>query len=157
MNTDKEKTEFLFFLNLLDANQENAYVSCMNIIRKYAEPLDRIEILLPNVGRLCYYQTFIEDDIGNQIPQIKIFYGLYNNKKIRVYKLMKDNNLAVKAATLALNISQNKRESIYDTNLVSSDTDIINSIKRNQKLFYKYHKKVFEYRQQYLSIKYKGK
>ncbi|MCQ2575030.1 MAG: hypothetical protein MJ156_02925 [Alphaproteobacteria bacterium] len=153
----KEETEFLLLLDLLSANQENAYVSCMSICRKKLGPLERIEVFLPNVGRLCYYQSFIENWDGIQIPKIRISYGFCRNKKISVYRFMNDETLSIKAARLVVNMYRNKQLSVENTNVFSKDEDVIKRIKKNQNLFYKYYKNIFEQRQQYLLIKYKTK
>lgn len=69
------------FLDLINAGYENAYVSIIDFRSQRNNQYNRIEIFLPNVGRLCLYQNFI-DVYDVQIPQIKIFYTVSSNPNI---------------------------------------------------------------------------
>ena len=68
----KEEIKLSYLLDLFQAGQSCAYLSVINSYSKDNQPLQRIEMVVPNVGSLRLYQTFIEQD--EQIPVIKIFY-----------------------------------------------------------------------------------
>jgi hypothetical protein len=67
-------TQTKVLLDLFNAGYKNAYMSSMYFVSKQNNDYNRIEIFLPNVGRLCLYQTFC-DVLDAQIPNMTVFYS----------------------------------------------------------------------------------
>ena len=79
MNQDN----LIFWLDLFRAGYKNAYMSVIDLSFLNNSWTTRIEIVLPNVGRLCLYQGFTEIDSGAQIPKYKAFYSFASNMNFR--------------------------------------------------------------------------
>ncbi len=75
-------TKLDVLLDLFEAGYRNAYVSIMDFSSSQNNPYVRIEMVLPNVGRLCLYQTFREA-FDVQIPDITVFYSCADKPNIR--------------------------------------------------------------------------
>ncbi len=75
-------TKLNVLLDLFEAGYRNAYVSIMDFNSPQNNSYVRIEMILPNVGRLCLYQTFCEV-LDVQIPHITILYSSADEPKIR--------------------------------------------------------------------------
>lgn len=118
-------------LDLFDAGYKNAYVSVMNFSSNQNNDYCRIEIFLPNVGRLCLYQTFV-DVLDVQIPHIDIFYWTFANPNQRTKIINRD--LLKRATCIVYKI---KRYFENHDEYKMSENEVIKRAFVNQKLIRK--------------------
>ena len=128
------KTDLDFLLDLFDAGYEKAYVSVVDFVSVQDIYYHRIEMILPNVGRLCLYQKFV-DFMDEQIPHIDVFYSIANmpnlNKKIKNVDLLKR---AVKI------ICKSNKFFEMHPEYISDNDGLIKKIKNNQEMFKKQYR-----------------
>ncbi len=133
---NKNDTEINFLLGLFQAGYKNAYVSLMNFQTPLNNSYHRINMVLPNVGRLCLYQTFVEV-LDEQIPHTDIFYSDALNPNIITKIHNKD--LVYRAANIIYTTEKYFEQ--HPEHIVTDD-NFTEIIKRNQKLFQKQQEKM---------------
>ncbi len=128
------KTEVDFLLDLFDAEYEKAYVSVVDFISVRDIPYHRIEMILPNVGRLCLYQKFV-DFMDEQIPHIDVFYSIANMPNVKTK--IKNADLSKRAAQIIF-----KANKFFETHpeYISNNDGLIKKIKNNQEMFKKQYR-----------------
>ena len=127
VNTDLIETGML--LDLFEVGYKNAYVSVMDLYSRNNEPLVRIETILPNVGRLCLYQTF-DEKLDEQIPEFKVFCSCATAP--RVIKKIKNANLLHRAVHIIYMCRDYFASHIEHT--LYQNQDLINRLNINQKI-----------------------
>ena len=93
-----------------------------------------VEMILPNVGRLCLYQKFV-DFMDEQIPHIDVFYSIANTPHIKTK--IKKADLLKRAVQIVC--KTNKFFEMHPEHIVDND-DLIKKIKNNQKMFQKQYR-----------------
>lgn len=151
MNTEKDKIEIQLLLDLMLANSGNVLLSEIDFPKKSGNLLNRKELFLQNVGRICIYRYFDEShDV--QIPVHIVFYGLNTNHK--TYKKISDSRLMWHAIMTAYKIEQTNK----NIKMLSLTDDIpVKRILQNQYLFDKKVKNLYDARQDFLAHKYQNK
>lgn len=131
------KTDFL--LSLFDVGYKNAYFSTMDFVSNQNNNYNRIELVLPNVGRLCLYQTFI-DVLDEQVPHFDIFY--YDDVSPNIRTKITDIYLSQRATRIIY-----KAKKFFESNpgYIRTSDDLIKVIKSNQNMLYKQYKKQIEH------------
>ena len=126
-----DNAKLSFLLDLFQSGYKNAYVSVMDFVSDKNESCHRTEIFLPNVGRLCLYQSF-DESLDEQIPYIKVFYfnAALSDTEIQIT----DTRLLNRAINIIYKIKQ-----YYEQHPEHSayGTDLIRRIKNNQKFLAK--------------------
>ena len=126
-----------FLLDLFNAGFNRAYFSVAEFTSEFNTPYVRMEMIVPNVGRLCLYQTFVENYLGEQIPTAKIFYTSATQNNIR--SLIKSPALVRKAALI---IYKTKRFCENNPQYkIGSDKELEKIVARNKKLLTKQYEK----------------
>ena len=126
-----------FLLDLFNAGFNRAYFSVAAFTSEFNTPYVRMEMIVPNVGRLCLYQTFIENDSGEQIPTAKVFYTSATQNNIR--SLIKSPALVRKATLI---IYKTKRFCENNPQYkIGSDKELEKIVARNKKLLTKQYEK----------------
>ena len=125
---NKSDAQESLLLDLFDAGYKNAYVSVIDFSSNQNNDYCRVEIFLPNVGRLCLYQTFV-DVLDVQIPHIDIFYFTIANPNQRTKIINQD--LLKRAAGI---IYKTKRYFENHNECELSDNEVIKRSFVNQKL-----------------------
>ena len=128
---NKSDIQESLLLDLFDAGYKNAYVSVINFSSNQNNDYCRIEIFLPNVGRLCLYQTFV-DVLDVQIPRIDVFYFTVANQNQRTKIINRD---LLKRATYI--VYKTKRYFENHQKYEMSDDEVIKRSFANQKLIRK--------------------
>ena len=120
-----------FMLDLFNVGYKNAYVSVMNFYSHRNNFYHRIEIFLPNVGRLCLYQIFDESS-DEQIPHIDIFYTSATEPNIRTK--MQGGALFECAARIIY-----KTKEYFETHPehIVQNGDLLKKLKNNEKIMRK--------------------
>ena len=132
-----DEIKLSFLLDLFNAGFECAYFSVAEFTSEFNTPYVRMEMIVPNVGRLCLYQTFIENDSGEQIPTAKVFYTSATQNNIR--SLIKSPALVRKAALI---IYKTKRFCENNPQYkIGSDKELEKIVARNKKLLTKQYEK----------------
>lgn len=132
-----DEIKLSFLLDLFNAGFERAYFSVAEFTSEFNTQYTRMEMIVPNVGRLCLYQTFIENDSGEQIPTAKVFYTSATQNNIRT--LIKSPKLIRKAALI---IYKTKRFCENNPQYrISSDKELEKIVERNKKLLTKQYEK----------------
>lgn len=133
-------TKINVLLDLFEAGYKNAYVSVMDFYSQQNNLYTRIEMVLPNVGRLCLYQTFCEV-LDTQMPHITVFYSSADKPNIsnRI-----DNADLLKRS---MNIIYSARKYFAEHpeyTLISGD--LVKRIANNQKIAKKQYEKIVKQR-----------
>jgi hypothetical protein len=129
-----EDTKICFLLDLFDAEYNKAYVSVVDFVSVRDIYYHRIEMILPNVGRLCLYQKFV-DFLDEQIPYIDVFYSIANTPNLN--KKIKNTDLLKRATQIIF--KANKFFENHPEYLVNNDS-LIKRIRNNQKMLQKHYK-----------------
>ena len=124
-----------FLLDLFDAGYDKAYVSVVDFVSVRGVCYHRIEMILPNVGRLCLYRKFVEF-LDEQIPHIDVFYSIANTPYLKTK--IKNTDLLKRATQIIC--KANKFFENHPEHFVNNDS-LIKRIQNNQKMLQKYHKK----------------
>ena len=141
LTTEQYKSSCL--LDLFQAGYKNAYVSVIDLYSRYNRPLVRIEMIVPNVGSLRLYQTFVE--IDEQIPDFKVFYTSADKPFVRT--MIKKPVLLNRAIRIIYGCKK-YFETHPDTE--KPDSQILSIIKSNKRLVDKKYKQILETRNQTL-------
>lgn len=128
---NKHDNKISFLLDLFNAGYKHAYLSVMNCLSEQNYDYYRIEIVLPNVGRLCLHQSF-KDILDEQIPYVEVFCSSADetiiNEKIENMDLLKR---ATKIVYTARDYFERHPEYIV------ADKNLMKTIKGNQELLQK--------------------
>lgn len=151
MNTEKDKIEIQLLLDLMVANSGNVLLSEIDFPKTSGKLLNRKELFLQNVGRICIYRYF-DESYDVQTPVHTVFYGL--NTKPKIYKKISDSCLMWRAITTAYKIEQ-LNKNIKSQSL--TDDIPVKRILQNQYLFDEKVKKLYYARQDFLAHKYQNK
>ena len=118
--------EINFLLDLFDAGYHNAYVSTINFFSVHNNFYHRIEIVLPNVGRLYLYQSF-DETLDEQIPHFDVFYTNAAHPNIRTK--IQSRAFAERAVRIIY-----KAKSYFESHpeYVANNNDLIKRIKTNE-------------------------
>ena len=128
-----ENTKLNFLLDLLDANHDYAYVSVVEFKSLYNDFYNRIEIIVPKIGRLCLYQNFIETPNDEQIPRFKVFYSSIDDKNH--IKCIKSPVLLAKAVRIIYGIKKFCEQNPQFR--ITNEKSLIKKIEKNKKTFEK--------------------
>lgn len=135
-----DEIKLSFLLDLFDAGFNRAYFSVAEFTSNFNTVYMRMEMIVPNVGRLCLYQTFDENDSGEQIPTVKIFYTSATQNNIKT--LIKSPEFVRKASLI---IYKTKRFCENNPQYkIDSDKELETIIERNKKLLVSQYKKTFK-------------
>lgn len=128
---DYAKLDFL--LDLFCAGYKNAYVSVMDIVSEHNISYTRIELFLPNVGRLCLHQSF-DESLDEQIPCYKVF---CSNAIMPTKEIQIQNPEFLKRAAWVVY----KAKEFFETHpeYMVTDENLMQRIESNQKLLKKQH------------------
>lgn len=142
MTTEHIKLSFL--LDLFNSGHDNMYMSHIELTTNDNQSVNRIEVILPNVGRLCLYQRFIENADGEQLPDFCVFYTYATSPNVRTK--IKNHEILSKAVRVIYDCKK-YCEQHPESKIGRINNFIINTIIRNQKLAQKlYTKQINEHR-----------
>ena len=126
------QTKLNFWLGLFYAGYQNAYMSVIPLFAGNWN--ERIELVLPNVGRLCLYQGFVDDDSGSQIPNFKVFYSFTSDMKTRT-RIQSEPELS-----MAIDLIYTTKRYFESAKSEQKKPDlIIDTVMKNAKLMEKMH------------------
>jgi hypothetical protein len=126
---DKHNAKVELFLDLLHAGLKRAYFAVMDTSDKDNKPIQRMEIFLQNVGSLCLYQSFEEqDDI--QIPKIKVFYSLANEPNAQT----EIENIELKLRAIHIVYNTKKYFEQKPEHTIIDEQDLIKKVRHNEQM-----------------------
>lgn len=131
-----EKIKLSFLLDLFNTSYRKAYFSVAEFNSQRNVPYVRMEMIIPELGRLCLYQTFIENDGGEQIPSFKVYYYSADNKNLRTLIIHPD--LLKKALGIIYKTKKFCEDNPWFQ--IESDKDLVERDLKNKK----YLKKIYE-------------
>ena len=99
----------------------------------YNDFYNRIEIIVPKIGRLCLYQNFIETPNDEQIPRFKVFYSSIDDKNH--IKCIKSPVLLAKAVRIIYGIKKFCEQNPQFR--ITNEKSLIKKIEKNKKTFEK--------------------
>ena len=131
-----EKIKLSFLLDLFNTSYNKAYFSVAEFNSQRNVSYVRMEMIIPELGRLCLYQTFAENYDGEQIPYFKVYYYSADNKNLRTSIIYDD--LLKKAVGIIYKTKKFCEDNPWFQ--IESDKDLSERNSKNKK----YLKKIYE-------------
>lgn len=129
------KIQLSFFLDLIAANKDKAYVSVMNVSTRYKKQMTRTEVFLQNVGRVCVYTAF-EEYMDEEYPTFNVSYKSAIQPKVITF--IRDKQMLDKAIKTVQLCKQYMENNVVPLN---KENDIAVIAKKNQDMLDKEYNK----------------